>query len=185
VIQPIDAATAARLVTEGAILIDIRDADEHARERIAGAHHRPLAGLGGGAPVADAAVVVFHCRSGMRTDASAALLASCLAPGGRAYRLAGGLEAWKRAGLPVERDPRQPLELMRQVQIAAGALILAGAALGFLVASAWFLLPTAVGAGLVFAGVSGTCGLARVLVRMPWNRAMRPGAGPASTRATP
>lgn len=32
------------------------------------------------------------------------------------------------------------------------------------------LLSGFVGAGLMFAGISGFCGLARLLVRMPWNR---------------
>ena len=87
-----------------------------------------------------------------------------------AYVLEGGLDAWKKAGLPVLADASQPLELQRQVQIAAGSLIVLGAVLGATV-SPWFhALSGFVGAGLVFAGVSGFCGLARVLMRMPWNR---------------
>ena len=168
----IDAATAARLVADGAVLVDIRERDEHARERIAGARHLPLSQLDDTPRVATSATVVFHCRSGMRTAANADALAAC-ADGCEAYLLEGGVDAWKRAGLPVERDAAQPLELQRQVQIAAGTMILLGALLGFLVAPAWFLLPTAIGAGLVFAGVSGFCGLARVLVHLPWNRALR------------
>jgi hypothetical protein len=81
------------------------------------------------------------------------------------------LDAWKRAGLPVAEDRRQPLELMRQVQIAAGSLALLGAVLGAAV-NPWFhALSGVVGAGLVFAGVTGTCGMATLLRQMPWNRA--------------
>ena len=68
-------------------------------------------------------------------------------------------------------NPRAPLDLMRQVQIAAGSLALAGAVLAATV-SPWFILLSGfVGAGLVFAGLTGFCGMARLLKRMPWNRA--------------
>ncbi len=63
-----------------------------------------------------------------------------------------------------------PLELMRQVQIAAGSLVMAGVILGFAVAPAFFGLSAAIGAGMAFAGISGWCGMARLLAAMPWNR---------------
>lgn len=52
----------------------------------------------------------------------------------------------------------QPLPLMRQVQIAAGGLILIGVVLGYAVNSSFFLLSGFVGAGLMFAGISGFVG---------------------------
>jgi hypothetical protein len=86
------------------------------------------------------------------------------------YVIDGGLNAWRAAGLPSHLDRRQPLPLQRQVQIAAGSLVVAGVLLALLV-SPWFaLLSGFVGAGLVFAGASGTCALAEVLAMMPWNR---------------
>lgn len=59
---------------------------------------------------------------------------------------------------------------MRQVQIAAGALVLLGVILGYGVAPGFFLISGVVGAGLLFAGISGFCGMARLLMKMPWNR---------------
>ncbi|NVD99294.1 rhodanese family protein [Massilia sp. BJB1822] len=155
---------------QGALLIDIRTADEHARERIAQARHLPLERLQAGADGALPAgrTVIFHCRSGQRTRLQASALAACVA--GPAYALEGGLDGWKRAGLPVLRDASQPLELQRQVQIAAGSMIVLGTALGATVTPWLHLLPGFVGCGLVFAGVSGFCGLARLLLKMPWNR---------------
>jgi len=171
-LQTIPPAAAARLLREGsATLVDIREPDEHARERIPGAQNLPLSqleeaelALQGGKPV------LFHCRSSARTQGNAARLA---AKAGlvEAYVVEGGLEAWKHAGLPMAEDRRQPLELMRQVQIAAGSLVLLGVVLGVVVAPAFYTLSAFVGAGLVFAGTTGTCGLARVLRVMPWNRA--------------
>ena len=172
--QRIDAQAAADLVRRGAVLVDIRERDEFAREHIPGARHRPLAGLDTlPAEAGDAQVVIFHCRSGRRTAGNADALRRVAGDGCTAYLLDGGIDAWKQAGLPVARDAAQPLELNRQVQIAAGSLVLLGAILGFTVAPAWHGLSAAIGAGLVFAGVSGFCGLARVLVWLPWNRALR------------
>lgn len=72
--------------------------------------------------------------------------------------------------MPIVEDKSQPLPLMRQVQIAAGALILLGVVLGYAVNSGFFLLSGFVGAGLTFAGLTGFCGMARLLAVMPWNR---------------
>jgi rhodanese-related sulfurtransferase len=171
---------AARLIREeGATLVDVREPDEQARARIPGAHSLPLSRLGQGEiPVERGRAVLFHCRSGARTAGAAAALAA-KAGGCDAFIVEGGIEAWRRAGLPVAEDRRQPIELMRQVQIAAGSMVVAGVLLGVLVAP-WFLaLAGFVGAGLVFAGVSGTCGLASLLRLMPWNRAATARQAPA------
>ena len=160
------AAVAARLHAGDAVLIDIREGDEFARRRIAGAVSRPLSTF------VDTPIdrdVIFTCRTGARTDSNAARLAA-LSPR-PAYVLAGGIDAWAAAGLPVATNARAPLEMMRQVQIVAGVLVLAGVLLGWLVAPGFFALAAFVGAGLTFAGISGFCGMARVLAVMPWNRA--------------
>ncbi len=162
-------AVAERLRSGQAVLIDVREADEFARRHVPGALSRPLSRFGREAlPALGGTDIVFTCRSGMRTGASCAQLAAA-APG-PAYVLAGGIDAWARAGLPVLTNAKAPLEMMRQVQIVAGSLVLLGVLLGFLVAPAWFGLAAFVGAGLTFAGVSGFCGMARLLALMPWNR---------------
>ena len=116
----IDVTGARRLLDQGAVLVDIREADERARERVPGARHNPLSRLASvDAPAGKA--VIFHCHSGARTAANAARLAA--AASCDAYILEGGLDAWKKAGLPVAVDRRQPIEIMRQVQIVAGSLV--------------------------------------------------------------
>lgn len=159
---------AAALMKDGAILVDIREADERARERIPGTQSNPISALKplDNAPAPRA--VIYHCRSGMRTKSNAARLAE--AAQCEAYFVEGGLDAWKQAGLPVEADRSQPLEMQRQVQIVAGGLILIGAAIGAFVHPAGFALSAFVGAGLTFAGISGWCGMAHLLRVMPWNR---------------
>ena len=67
-------------------------------------------------------------------------------------------------------DKSQPIEINRQVMIAAGSLALIGVLLGAFVSSGFYVLSGLIGAGLVFAGVSGFCGMAKLLALMPWNR---------------
>ncbi|MCW8084195.1 rhodanese family protein [Sabulicella glaciei] len=167
-ISPRDAA---KLLREGkAMLVDVREADEHARERIPGATCLPLSSLDETTLEAeDDTTILFHCRSGARTTGSSSRL-SAMAGTHQAFAIQGGLEAWRRAGLPMIQDRGQPIELIRQVQIAAGSLVVLGLLLGVLVAPGFLLLAGFVGAGLIVAGVTGTCGLARILRLMPWNR---------------
>lgn len=167
-LQTVTPAEASRLLASGALLIDIREADERARTRIPGSRHVPLGALPERIATDEVPAVIFHCRSGMRTQGNGARLAQTTKL--PAFTLEGGLDAWARAGLPVEADRRQPIEVMRQVQITAGALVLLGLLLGLLVAPAFLALSAFVGAGLVFAGASGWCGMAQALRRMPWNR---------------
>jgi rhodanese-related sulfurtransferase len=172
-LRSISPEAAKRLIDDGAMLIDIREADEFARERVPGARNLALSTLDTAPAGAHGARrIVFHCRSGARTHANAARLAAHAGPSCDAYVLEGGLDAWKKAGLPVGLDRHQPLELQRQVQLGAGLLAFLGTLAGVLV-SPWFLIvPGFVGAGLTVAGATGFCGMARLLVRAPWNRAM-------------
>jgi rhodanese-related sulfurtransferase len=131
-------------------VIDVREPMEYAAGHIAGS-------------------LVLVCHSGNRS--SQAL--SRLLQHGHPHPLAdleGGIPAWQEAGLPVRKLNNAPLPLMRQVQIAAGSLVLLGLILGTWVAPGWIAISGFVGAGLVFAGVSGFCGMARLLAVMPWNR---------------
>lgn len=168
-LKPLSPHVTRQHLDQGALLVDIRSADEYAREHIAHAHHIPMERFAEGAgALQDAKAVIFHCRSGNRTQMNAHVLSACVPC--ETYVLEGGLDAWKKAGLPVVVDTAQPLELQRQVQIAAGSMIVLGTALGATVAPWFLMIPGFVGAGLVFAGVSGFCGLARLLMKMPWNQ---------------
>lgn len=60
--------------------------------------------------------------------------------------------------------------VMRQTQALMGVVLLAGIAGAYFVSMAWLVVPVVVGAGLVFAGVSGMCPMASLIARMPWNK---------------
>ncbi len=91
------------LLADNAVLVDVREAYEQARERIPGAVELPLSHLarGGAANLPGDRTVVFLCASGNRTKVNAVALA--MIAGGSGYNMVGGIAAWKRAGLPTER----------------------------------------------------------------------------------
>jgi rhodanese-related sulfurtransferase len=92
----------------------------------------------------------------------------------RCILVEGGTAGWVREGLPVERQQRVSVSLERQVRILAGALVFSGTLLGIFWNRLALGLPLFVGGGLVFAGITDTCGMGMLLARMPWNRS---GAG--------
>jgi glyoxylase-like metal-dependent hydrolase (beta-lactamase superfamily II) len=149
------------------LILDVRSALEFEGERIEGARLIPLDELEGRlAEVPEQAKVVLVCRTGVRATVAAELLARA---GRRPRVLEGGMVAWRRARLPV-REGRKRLPVDRQVQLIAGTMVLTGVVLGAFV-NPWFLAIAAFfGAGLTFAGATGTCGLALLLLGMPWNR---------------
>ncbi|MEW4569555.1 rhodanese-like domain-containing protein [Tautonia sp. JC769] len=107
------------------------------------------------------------CRSGGRAQKAAETFVA--AGFENVVNVEGGTQAWEAAGLPVVRG-KKAISLERQVRIAAGTLVAIGTALGAFV-TPWFLvIPGFVGAGLVFAGITNTCGMGMMLARMPWNR---------------
>ena len=99
-LKHINAKEAKRLIDDGAVLVDIREANEYAAENIPGAKNHPLSRIGA-IPADGAPAIVFHCKSGGRTRMNALALANC--SDAEAFILDGGIEAWKAAGLPVKR----------------------------------------------------------------------------------
>ena len=81
----------------------------------------------------------------------------------------GGTRSWEELGLPVERCGKA-LSLERQVQIAIGSLLMLKVLLGFSVHELFFALTAMIGMGLIVAGTTRWCGMARLIARMPWNR---------------
>lgn len=169
-IQTINTTQAAQLIKQGAVLIDIRSNDEHNRKHISGAKCIPIGEISAD-KLPKNSTIIFSCLSGMRTQSNSQKLSECACDCSAAYILEGGLNAWEKEGLPTETNGKTTLDIMRQVQIGAGSMILIGAILGATVSSWFYLLSAFVGAGLLFAGLTGFCGLAVLLMRMPWNKA--------------
>ena len=159
-----------RLDNGTAVVIDVREADEYAAGHLPGARLNPVSRFNPRAvPTGDDPTPVLYCRSGTRSgEAARQLLSSGV---DQVYHMKGGILAWQQAGFETVAEARRgPISLMRQVQIVAGSLVVLGLLLAALL-SPWFaLLSGFVGAGLVFAGVSGTCMMAELLAKLPYNR---------------
>jgi rhodanese-related sulfurtransferase len=157
-------------------LIDVRTPAEFGEVHVDFAHNIPLDRLDLQAVKAVAAdgPVYFVCKSGGRSQKACEKL---LAAGFQhAISVAGGTAACEAAGVPVVRG-RKVMSLERQVRIAAGALVAIGAALAGFGPEApvnWQAIGAGlagfVGCGLVFAGITDTCGMAMLIARMPWNQ---------------
>lgn len=165
---------ASKLLEQGAVLVDIRDRADFLREHIPQALSLPLTEITTGKTVegSEQQPVIFHCQAGMRTTNNAEQLMRA-ASSGNVFLMSGGINAWKSAALPIIEDKKQPLPIIRQVHITAGILVLVGVIAGYAVDSRLFLLSGFIGAGLIFSGVSGFCGMASLLQKMPWNKAAK------------
>ncbi len=158
-------------------LLDVRSPLEFTGDRLDNAWNIPLEELEArtGELATAKGKLVLVCQSGNRALMAAQILDR---RGIKDYRiLDGGMQSWIKQGLPYSRGKRV-ISLMRQVQLGAGLLILLGIALGTFVNPWLYGLSALVGAGLTLAGSTGFCGMALVLMRMPWNKvAPTPGGG--------
>lgn len=161
------------LAAGAADLLDVRTPAEFAAAHVPGAVLLPLDRLDAAAFLKQRGAgdkpIFILCQSGGR--ARRAVERFQRAGFENCVLVEGGTQAWIDCGLPVNRGPSKVLPLMRQVQIVVGSVSATGAILALAV-NPWFaLIPLVMGSGLLFAGLSGFCGLALVLAKMPWNHA--------------
>ena len=153
-------------------LIDVRTPAEYREVHVEFARNVPLEELQPAAlmeSLSDAPnnPLYIVCQQGGRgQQACQALLKAGFT---RAVNIEGGTAACVEAGLPLVRG-KKTIALERQVRIAAGSLVLLGVLLAWFVHPAFIVLSAFVGAGLVFAGTTNTCGMGMLLARMPWNQ---------------
>lgn len=156
------------------VLIDVREADEHRREKIPGSQLVPLSRFDPQQAFESAGPgqkIVFHCRSGRRAADAVRMAGPLAGRQHRVFNMTGGIEAWKSAGFPIMVNSRAPrINIMRQVQLVIGLCVLLGSALAWLVDPRYVAIPAFFGAGLTFAGATGTCALATLIGWMPWNK---------------
>jgi rhodanese-related sulfurtransferase len=153
-------------------LLDVRAPVEYRELHVAAARNVPLDRLDPASVMqargaATDGPLYLICRSGSRGQQACEKFLTAGFP--NVVNVEGGSLACVEAGLPVVRG-KKAMSLERQVRIAAGSLVLLGVLLGWLVHPAFFGLSAFIGAGLIFAGVTDTCGMGMMLTRMPWNQ---------------
>lgn len=162
-IAPVDLAAN----SEETVLLDVRSPIEFETEHIANSLNVPLDQLESRfEEVPRKGRLVVICRSGKRAERGAYTL---LGRGFQPQVLEGGMVAWRKAGLPI-KEGKKMLAIERQIQLVVGVGVLTGVLLGVFI-NPWFLvIPGFFGAGLTFAGLSGTCALGIMLGKAPWNK---------------
>ena len=153
-------------------LIDVRTPVEYREVHVEGARNVPLDQLDPAALMqarngSTNEPLYLICRSGSRGQQAREKFLK--AGFSNVVNVEGGTMACVEAGLPIIRG-KKAISLERQVRIAAGSLVVLGAVLGWFVDPAFVGLSAFVGAGLLFAGITDTCGMGMILARMPWNQ---------------
>lgn len=153
--------------SDGRRVIDVRTPGEYEEVHIEGTQNIPLNELNGFCEqnIPMKGDVILVCKTGSRAKAAAKKLTN---RGWSAMVLTDGIDNWINSGRGVVYG-KKSMSLERQVRIAAGMLIFASTMLAHL--NFYFIyLAMFAGAGLIFAGVTNTCGMAIMLSAMPWNR---------------
>ncbi len=175
-VQCINAKQAAEWLANGeGILIDVREPDEFAAEHIAYASSVPLGqvdALLDAINIPAGKKLIFQCLKGKRgEDACVVVQKAGRVSQEHIYNIEGGISAWKEEGLPTVSSLKEAgMSIFRQVQVIVGGLIALLVVIGFSGLALGFMLAGFLGAALFMAGLTGWCGLAMVLRRMPWNK---------------
>jgi len=165
-ITPLEAKT--WLDRNEAVLLDVREAAAYKATRIHGSHLIPLGQISAARlPRGHHKKILIHCQGGKRSEQACAVLLAQQSDLD-VYNIEGGLNAWAAAGLPIETGTVLPLN--RQVQMVVGLLVVLFTVAGFVVHPVFHALAGLMGLGLLNAGVTGWCGMAMLLAKMPWNR---------------
>jgi rhodanese-related sulfurtransferase len=169
--ETIKAAELHNRLTDGdidEILVDVREPFEFKAKHIQGSKNIPLDKIETAIErLKPIKTVYVHCQSGGRSSSACEILSNA---GINVVNLEGGLSAWEDAGFDIEESGHHVIPIIRQVMIVAGTLVLIGVILGIYVNPWWYLLSGFMGAGLLFAGITGICSMTYILKYMPWNR---------------
>jgi rhodanese-related sulfurtransferase len=153
-----------------AVLVDVREHAEYEAEHIQGAILLPLGKVSKATlPQVAGKKLVFQCKAGKRGGMACEKLLAEM-PDLEIYNLEGGITAWTQAGYSAKTSGKFFLPLDRQVQLTIGSGVLAGVVLGYIVHPGFLLLSGFFGLGLINAGLTGWCGLAILMAKMPWNK---------------
>ena len=150
-------------------VIDVRTPAEFKGVHIDGVSNSPMETIESEVDVLKLKKNVYViCNSGNRSQMTIKDLEACGVM--NLINVTGGMQAWNSANLPVIRTKKWVIPIIQQVMTIAGSLVIAGQLGAHFVHPGYGWLSAGVGAGLLFAGVSGNCYMAKMLAIMPWNK---------------
>ena len=157
-----------------AILIDVREPDEFMTEHIAYGLSIPLSNFQhqfAGLNIPSEKKILFQCLKGKRGEQACLFASDMDGFKNEIFNIEGGITGWKDQELPiVTNGASSGMSIFRQVQIIVGGLIAILVISGFVGLTLGFMIAGFLGAALFFAGLTGWCGLAKILSKMPWNK---------------
>lgn len=151
------------------VFIDVREPNEFMNQHIPGATLLPLGRITATDIPDTAKKVVIYCQKGMRGNKACNKVIEESADL-KVYNLEGGISAWAANGLSLTGNQKKSMPIDQQVQVTIGTGLLAGSLAAYFVNPLFIALPAFFGAGLLFAGITGTCGLAILMAKCPWNK---------------
>ncbi|CAN5712381.1 rhodanese-like domain-containing protein [soil metagenome] len=166
---PVRRISPAETLHRNTLLVDVRTAAEYEDAHIEGSVSHPLSELDAewvSKLAANKDDCTLVCKGGTRAQKAAVKLTAARLTS--VCVLDGGVTAWEAAGLPLVHG-QATMSLERQVRITAGTVVLTGAVLGYFYRPVWIALSGFVGAGLIVAGLTNTCGMGTLIGRLPWN----------------
>lgn len=150
-------------------LVDVREKMEFAGGRVSGASLIPLGELEKRHKELDHSKPIYvMCRTGRRSSEAQRKLQALGFT--NVVNVSGGIEAWKKENLPIERDEYAPWSIERQVRFTAGLLVLTGVLLSLFVHPYFIAIPGFIGFGLAFTATIDWCGMGLLIAKMPWNK---------------
>lgn len=156
------------LLSDQVVLVDVREPAEHASAHIVGSLLHPLSKISTQDIPTTNKKIVLYCQKGMRGKQACEKITADNSI--EVYNLEGGLADWTMQGYPTQSSGKHLLPLDRQVQITVGSAVFISSVLAYSMEPTLLWISAFFGAGLAFAGLTGTCALARVLAAMPWNK---------------
>lgn len=156
---------------QNAVLIDVRTAAEFKQQHIASAYSLPLDQLKQHIEqltLNENQPVILQCQKGARGAMAYQMLSDS---GLQLHNMTGGLDAWVSAELPtIGGNETTKIPMPRQVQMTSGLFVLLLASTALTDITWPIILLAVMGAMMIFSGASGWCGMATLLMKMPWNK---------------
>jgi rhodanese-related sulfurtransferase len=151
------------------ILLDVRSPSEYRSVHAKSAINIPLENISSSDTIEQLKnkKVICICQSGSRGKKAVETLSSLGIT--NVTNVEGGTTAWVNSNLPITKGERS-ISMERQVRITAGAIVLLGALAAAILSTYFIIIPIFVGSGLLYSGITDTCGMALILSRCPWNK---------------